>query len=113
MAQCPKCGALKLSEQPCARCGYGASACLAVAGTAIPVNLPEGDSTPPMMPQLEGSTLGFDDIDAAFNMRDWLQKACEAQGAKITGGGFGGGVADISIELEGHDYWLTIKAMKR
>ena len=58
----------------------------------------------------EVGNLGFADMEAAFNMRAWLQKACEAQGAKMTGGGFGGGVADISIELEGHNYWLTIKA---
>jgi hypothetical protein len=69
------------------------------------VNLPMG---------LENAVgdLGFEDIDAAFNMRDWLQRACEAQGAKMTGGGFGGGEADISIELEGHEYWLTIKPIK-
>lgn len=68
----------------------------------IAVNLPEG---------VPKGALGFKDMDAAFNMRAWLQKACEAHGAKMTGGSFGDGVADISIELDGHKYWLTIKAI--
>ena len=64
-------------------------------------------------PQVKIGDLGFEDIAAAFNMRAWLQKACEAAGGKMTGGSFGGGVADISVELQGHEYWITIKAMKR
>lgn len=72
----------------------------------IPVNMPD-------LPPMEIGNLGFEDIGAAFNMRGWLQKAVEAAGAEMTGGGFGGGVADISIKLEGHDYWLTIKPMSK
>ena len=30
--------------------------------------------------------LDLPDKEAAFNMRDWLQKACEAKGAKMVGG---------------------------
>lgn len=71
----------------------------------IPVNLP--DSGP------EVGDLGFEDIEAAFNMRTWLQKACEAAGGKMTGGGFGGGCADLWIELEGHEYMVTIKPVKK
>jgi hypothetical protein len=69
----------------------------------IPVNLPEG------VPQIEIGNLGFEDIGAAFNMRDWLQDACEAKGAKMIGGGFGMGAADIDVELEGCKFNITIK----
>ena len=58
-----------------------------------------------------GLTLGFKDIDAAFNMRDWLQKAVEAKGARKIGGGLGFGGADLEIVLEGHRFILTIKPM--
>lgn len=53
------------------------------------------------------------DVEAFFNMRDWLQKACEAKGAKMTGGGIGMGQADIDIELEGCHYNISIKPLSR
>jgi len=53
------------------------------------------------------------DVDAFLNMRDWLQAACEAKGARFTGGGIGCGVADIDIELDGHHYNITIKPLRR
>lgn len=58
-----------------------------------------------------GRILGFDDIGAAFNMRDWLQKALEKAGAKRTGGGFGFGEADLDIEIEGHRFNVVIKPL--
>ena len=61
----------------------------------------------------ESGDLGFEDLEAAFNMRGWLQKACEAAGGKMTGGGLGCGCADIWIELEGHEYMVTIKPVKK
>jgi hypothetical protein len=56
---------------------------------------------------------GFEsmDVEAFFNMRGWLQSACEAKGARMTGGGMGCGVADIDIELDGHHYNITIKPL--
>jgi hypothetical protein len=57
--------------------------------------------------------LGFEDMEAAFNMRDWLQKAREEKGAKMVGGGFGFGQADIDIELEGCRYNVSIRPLKR
>ena len=71
---------------------------------STPVNLPD-------IGVMEAGSLGFDDMEAASNMRDWLQRACEAAGATMTGGGFGFGVADIVLELEGHKYFVTIKAI--
>lgn len=64
----------------------------------------------PCLPEV--GDLGFEDMEAAFNMRDWLQKACEAAGGKMTGGGFGGGCADIWIALEGHEYMVSIKPVR-
>lgn len=56
---------------------------------------------------------GFGDVESMFNMRTWLEKAVTAQGAKVTGGGIGMGVADIDIELEGFGYWINIKPITR
>lgn len=69
-----------------------------ILNVGVPVDIPMGD-------------LGFQDIGAAFNMRDWLQKACEAQGAKMVGGGFGFGQADIDIELEGYCFNISIRPL--
>lgn len=71
----------------------------------IALNVPEG------FPQFEAGSLGFSDMDAAFNMRDWLRKACEAQGGKFVGGGFGMGQADIDIELEGCRFNISIRPL--
>lgn len=71
----------------------------------INVNLPEG------VPQIEIGDLGFKDVDAAFNMRGWLQSACEAKGAKMVGGGFGMGQADIDVELEGCRFNISIRPL--
>ncbi len=97
-------GDLKMPDKIVPLHPKGANAIATEAG-GIPVNVPEG------LPEI--GNLGFEDMEAAFNMRGWLQKACEAAGAKMTGGGFGGGVADIDIELEGHHYGVSIKALNR
>lgn len=55
----------------------------------------------------------FGDGEQMLNMRGWLQKAVETQGAKMTGGGCGMGAADIDIRLEGHDYNIRIKPLLR
>lgn len=52
------------------------------------------------------------DVHAFLNMRDWLQAACEAKGARMTGGGIGCGEADIDIELEGHRYNISIRPLR-
>ncbi len=53
------------------------------------------------------------DVGAFVNMRDWLQAACEAKGARFTGGGIGCGEADIDIELEGQHYNISIRPLRR
>ena len=62
------------------------------------------------LPPLSGLADGQDAL-VALNMRDWLQKACEAKGAKMVGGGIGFGGADIDIELEGCRYNVFIQAI--
>lgn len=79
----------------------------------IAVNLPDirfAGEAPPCGPEI--GCLGFDDLEAAFNMRGWLQKALEAAGGKMTAGGFGFGMANLWVELEGHTYEVTIKPVK-
>ncbi len=58
-----------------------------------------------------GYSLEEMDVEAFFNMRNWLQKACEAQGGKMVGGGVGMGQADIDIELDGCRYNISIKPL--
>lgn len=58
-----------------------------------------------------GKTLDEMDVPAFFNMRDWLQKAVEAKGAKMVGGGIGMGQADIDIELDGCKFNISIKPL--
>jgi len=52
------------------------------------------------------------DMEAYSNLRDFISSAMEAKGAEITGGGFGGGVADIEIEIQGYPYIMTLKPRK-
>lgn len=60
-----------------------------------------------------GEDLGSMDVEAFFNMRDWLQKAVEAKGAKVVGAGIGLGQADIDIDLEGCRYNISIKPLAK
>lgn len=60
-----------------------------------------------------GYSLPEMDIEAFFNMRDWLKSACEAKGAKMVGGGVGCGQADIDIELEGARFNVSIKPLPK
>jgi hypothetical protein len=50
-----------------------------------------------------------EDWTAFMNARAWLQRAVEAQGAKMVGGGCGFGGADIDIELEGCRFNIFIR----
>jgi len=58
-----------------------------------------------------GFTLDEMDIEAFFNMREWLEKAIEAKGANVTGKGVGCGQADIDFILEGMKYNVSIRPM--
>jgi hypothetical protein len=51
----------------------------------------------------------FGEPEQLFNMRDWLEAALAAKGAKIVGGGSGMGMADLDIELEGYKFNVVIK----
>ncbi len=58
-----------------------------------------------------GYSLDEMDVQAFINMRDWLTKAVEAQGALSVGGGIGMGQADIDVMLEGCKYNISIKPL--
>jgi len=53
----------------------------------------------------------FGDPLTLLNSREWLQKALEAKGAKITGGGCGCGQADLDITLEGCKFNVSIRPL--
>ena len=59
-----------------------------------------------------GETLEEMDVEAFFNMREWLCEAIRAKGAKITDQGIGMGKADIGFELQGAPFMVTIKPRK-
>lgn len=56
-----------------------------------------------------GETLEEMDVEAFFNMREWLREAIEAKGAEITDQGIGMGKADIGFELGGVPFFLTLR----
>lgn len=58
-----------------------------------------------------GFSLDEMDVESFYNMRGWLQKAVEAQGARMVGSGVGMGQADIDIELDGARYNISIKPL--
>lgn len=60
-----------------------------------------------------GFSLDQMDVEAFFNMRDWLTTAVEAKGAVRKGGGIGCGQADIDIELDGCRYNISIRPLPR
>lgn len=51
------------------------------------------------------------DVEAFLGMRDWLERALAAQGAKTAGAGIGCGQADLDIELDGHRYNVSIRPL--
>lgn len=73
----------------------------------------DNDANAPILPDNIQLHPDFGDWPQMLNMRDWLQQACEARGAKMVGGGCGMGEADIDIELEGHRYNINIKPILR
>lgn len=74
--------------------------------TGVPITLSNGGAL-----EVTAEGLGFTDMEAALNMRDWLERACEAAGAKRFGGGIGFGQADIDINLEGCRFNVSIRPL--
>ena len=58
-----------------------------------------------------GCDIGDMDVEAFYNLREWLEKAITEAGAKVDGAGIGGGQADISFDLEGMRYSVSIKPL--
>ncbi len=71
------------------------------------------DDLPPDMPPPGSGIAGTSDAEAFLNMREWLERAVEAKGARVDGGGIGGGAADIDIVLEGHRYNISIRPLAK
>ena len=59
-----------------------------------------------------GESLDEMDVEAFFNMREWLREAIEAKGAEITDQGIGMGKADIGFMLHGAPFMVTIRPRK-
>ena len=51
------------------------------------------------------------DVKAYLNLRNWLEKAITAKGAKMFDASIGAGQADIGFELEGMNYRVSIKPL--
>ena len=56
-----------------------------------------------------GCALPEMDVEAFLNIRDWLEKALVAAGAKITDAGVGMGQADLGFQIDGMPYGVSIK----
>jgi len=50
------------------------------------------------------------DVEITFNMRGWLEKALNVAGAEITGKSAGCNEVDLSIQIEGFPYYVTMRA---
>jgi hypothetical protein len=72
------------------------------------INLGDGQ-----VAEITAEGLGFTDMEAAINMRMWLQHACEEKGAKVVGSGYGFGAGDLDLEIEGFLYNVSIKPIAR
>jgi hypothetical protein len=68
---------------------------------------------PPPAPFPQCLAKGFGDPLTLLNSRDWLQKAIEAMGAKVTGAGIGCGQADMDFTLEGFEFNVSLKPIIR
>jgi hypothetical protein len=91
------------------RVGGGLSEPIAVNS---PVAMPASNVIPlrSMVPTgPEALSEDFGDPIALLNSREWLQKSLEARGARITGGGVGGGQADLDFELDGCRFNVSIR----
>ncbi len=59
-----------------------------------------------------GESLDEMDVEAFYNIREWLREAIEGKGAEITDQGIGMGKADIGFELDGAPFMVTIRPRK-
>lgn len=66
------------------------------------------DNDKPPLPMLQLAD-DFGDPETLFNSRDWLRKALEARGAKIDGGGIGGGQCDLDFTLDGCKFNVSLR----
>lgn len=49
------------------------------------------------------------DVEAHFNLRNWLEKAVTAHGATVTSKGVGFGGCDLTFKLEGFDFYVECR----
>ena len=74
----------------------------------IPVNLPEGLPAAMGFGTEEGGLASMD-VEAFFNMREWLIDAVKVAGGTVWGAGIGCGQADVSFDLDGMPYNVSIR----
>lgn len=58
-----------------------------------------------------GATLEEMDVEAFFNVRDWLEQALRDAGASVVGKGVGRGHADLSVVIDGANFHVSIKPL--
>jgi hypothetical protein len=76
-----------------------------------------GESLPAMTPDAASPEFAALDLEALFNMREWVRDALEAKGAKVIGAGIGCGgtmgIADVQIEIDGCPCNIEIRPLSR
>ena len=66
------------------------------------------DNNPPTIDWSQFEKDQHGDVEAFFNLRDWLQAVLEGAGCKITDAGIGMGKADLGFEISGQKYGVSI-----
>lgn len=67
----------------------------------------------PIDSYVEGGIDVNGDVDAMFNLRDWMKNILKDKDCQITETGMGFGGADIWFKHEGAEYFLTIKPVMK
>ncbi len=80
-----------------------------VAVCATPAAPEGGDHIP--LPDIPAAFDPKFDVDAAFNIRAWMEDAVIAKGAKVVGAGIGPDGSAIDIEIDGFKFNVFVKPL--
>lgn len=64
-------------------------------------------------PEIVGAIDVNGDVEAMFNLRDWVENILKSNACEITGTGMGFGGGDIWFKHQGAEYFLTVKPVMK
>lgn len=71
------------------------------------------DNDLPAPPPAVGGIDVNGDVEAMFNLRDWMQRILESSDCAITGSGMGFGGGDLWFTHQGAEYFLTVRPVMK